>query len=129
MSIPSFFFFKRVSHVLLTAFNFFLKNSFFIVIQVQFSASPPSPPPPRFYPPIATSYFKTLFTFRERGEGRERGRETSMCERYISWVPLSHPQLGAWPTSQACALTGNRTGDLSVPRPLLNPLSCTSRGS
>ena len=24
------------------------------------------------------------------------------------------PQLGTWPATRACALTGNRTGDLSV---------------
>ena len=30
--------------------------------------------------------------------------------------------------TQACGLTGNRTGDLLVRRPVLNPLSHTSRG-
>ena len=52
-----------------------------------------------------------LFTFRG-GEG-ERGRETSVCERYICCLPLAHPQLGTRPGTQACALTRNRTGDLS----------------
>ena len=36
-----------------------------------------------------------------------------MCERYIDQLPLVCSQLGTWPTTQACALTGNRTGDLS----------------
>ena len=35
----------------------------------------------------------------------KRGRETLMCERYIDWLSLAHPQLGTWPTTQACALT------------------------
>ena len=36
-----------------------------------------------------------IYVYLERGEGREkRGRETSMCERYIYWLPLTHPQLG-----------------------------------
>ena len=51
-----------------------------------------------------------------------------MCERYINWLPLVRPQLGTWPTTQACALTGNRTGDISVCRPALNPLRHTSQG-
>ena len=41
---------------------------------------------------------------------------------------LPHPQLGTWPATQACALTGNRTGDLFVHRLGLNPLSHTSQG-
>ena len=51
-----------------------------------------------------------------------------MCERNISWLPLTCPQLGTWPATQACALTGNRTSDLSVCRLALNPLSHTSQG-
>ena len=27
------------------------------------------------------------------------------------WVPLTHPILGTWPATQACALAGNQTGD------------------
>ena len=37
------------------------------------------------------------------------------------WLPLACPLLGTWPATQACALTGNRTGDPSVRRPALNP--------
>ena len=33
-----------------------------------------------------------------------------------------------WPTTQACALTGNQTGNPLVRRPVLNPLSHTSQG-
>ena len=40
-----------------------------------------------------------------------------MCERYTSRLPLTHPQQGTWPTTQACTLTGNRTSDLSVCSP------------
>ena len=49
-----------------------------------------------------------LFIFRERG----RGGETLMCKRYIDQLPFTHPQLGIWPATQACALTGNQTSDL-----------------
>ena len=44
------------------------------------------------------------------------------------WLPLSCPQLETWPVTQACALTGNRTNDPLVHRPVLNPLSHTSQG-
>ena len=32
-------------------------------------------------------------------------------------MPLIWPRLGTWPTTQACALTGNQTGDLLLCRP------------
>ena len=44
------------------------------------------------------------------------------------WLPLTRPQLGTWPATQACALTGNRTSNALVHRLMLNPLSHTSRG-
>ena len=51
-------------------------------------------------------------------------------ERNISvWLPLACPLLGTWPATQAYSLTGNRTGDPVVHRPILNPLSLTSQGS
>ena len=51
-----------------------------------------------------------------------------ICERNIDWLPLARPQLGTWPTTQACALTENQTSDPLVHRPVLNPLSHTSQG-
>ena len=48
---------------------------------------------------------------------RERERNTNV------WLPLVRPLLGTWPTTQACALTGNQTGDPLVCSPVLNPLS------
>ena len=39
------------------------------------------------------------------------------------WLPLKRPLLGAWPTTQAWALTGNLIGNPFVCRPMLNPLS------
>ena len=51
-----------------------------------------------------------------------------MCERYIDWLPLARTQLGNQPSTQACALMGNRTCDLLVHRPALNPLSHISQG-
>ena len=50
-----------------------------------------------------------------------------MCKRYFHRLSLTPPPLGTQPTTQACALPRNRTGDLSVCRLVLNPLSHTSR--
>ena len=47
--------------------------------------------------------------------------------RVKDWLPLARPQLGAWPTTQACALTGNGTGDFSVCGMIPNLLSHTSQ--
>ena len=58
---------------------------------------------------------KDFIYFLERGEGKgERERNISV------WLPLMCPQLGTWPETQACALTGNRTSDPLVCRPVLS---------
>ena len=44
-------------------------------------------------------------------------------------MPLTYPLLGTWPTTQACALTGNWTVDPLNHRLALNPLSHTSQGN
>ena len=62
-----------------------------------------------------------IYLFVEREEGRERNINVGL--------PLARPLLGTWPTTQAFALTGNQTGDSSVCRPALNPLSYTRKGS
>ena len=50
-------------------------------------------------------------------------------ERNINvWLPLTNPELGTSPKTEACALIEIRTGDLLVRRPALNPLSHTSWG-
>ena len=64
--------------------------------------------------------FIHLFIFGERGKEGEGNINV--------WLPLVCPLLGTWPTTQACALTGNGTSDPSVHRPALNPLSHTSQG-
>ena len=51
-----------------------------------------------------------------------------MCERYINWLPVTQPQPGTWPATQACALIGNQNINFLVHRPALNPLSHTSQG-
>ena len=51
-----------------------------------------------------------------------------MGKRYINWLLLTCPQLGTWPATQACALTGNRTGDPLVDRLALTPLSHANQG-
>ena len=57
-------------------------------------------------------------------EGREEEGEKHQC------VVASHvaPPLGTWPTTQACALTGNRTSDSLAHSPVLNPRSHTGQG-
>ena len=69
-----------------------------------------------------------IYFYKEGKEGRYRGRETSMCERYIDWLPLESPQMGTCQATQAHVLTGNQTSDPSVHRPALSPLSYTSQG-
>ena len=69
-------------------------------------------------------FFKILFVyFLERREGRVKGRERNVNV----WLPLKCPLLGTWPTTQACALTGNHTSNTLVYRPALYPLSHTAR--
>ena len=71
-------------------------------------------------------FFKILFIlFLDRGEGREKERERNINV----WLPLPCPLLGSWPTTQACALTWNQTGNPVVHRLAFSPLSHTSQGS
>ena len=49
------------------------------------------------------SFFKILFVYFERGEGREKERERNISVRLF----LLRPLLETWPETQACALTGN----------------------
>ena len=69
-----------------------------------------------------------IYLFLERGKGRENQRESNINVGNIYRLPLMHPQLGTWPATQACALTGNQTGDLMVHRLALSPLSQISQG-
>ena len=52
-------------------------------------------------------FFKRFYLFIERGEGKEKERERNINV----WLSLTCPLLGTWPTTQACVLTENRTGD------------------
>ena len=63
-----------------------------------------------------------LFIFSQRGREEERGRNINV------WLLFTCPPLGTWPTTQPCALTGNRTSDPLVRSLVLNPLSHTSQG-
>ena len=72
---------------------------------------------------IFLSFFKYCnYLFLERGEGGIKG-EKHQRARETSKRPLTHPQLGIWPATQACALTGNRTSDPLVHRSAPTPLS------
>ena len=80
-----------------------------------------------FFPHWLPSFLffkRSFYLFLEKGEGREKERERNIHV----WLPLMRPLLGTWPATQACALTGNRTGDRLVRRPVLHPLSHTSQG-
>ena len=68
-------------------------------------------------------FFKILFIFREGKGGKERERNINV------WLPPVCPLLGTWPATQACAPTGNQTGDPFVHRLVFSPLSHTSQGS
>ena len=69
-------------------------------------------------------FFKDLcIHFRQRRRKGEREGEKHQCV-VASYALL----LGTWPATQACALTGNQTGDPLVLRTMLNPLSHTSQG-
>ena len=56
-------------------------------------------------------HWRTCLLILEGGEGREKGKE-----RNTNWLLLTCPRLGTWPRTQAYALTGNLTLDLSVYR-------------
>ena len=64
-----------------------------------------------------------IYLFLEREEGKKKERERNINV----WLPLLRPPLETWPATQACALTGNQTGDPLVHRPALSPLSYTSQ--
>ena len=75
--------------------------------------------------PFFFFFFKDfIYLFLERREGREEERERNINV----WFPLARPLLRTWPTTQACALTGNLTSNSLVHRPMLNTLSHTSQG-
>ena len=65
-----------------------------------------------------------IYLFLEGEDRKEKERERS----FNVWLPLAHPLLGTWSTTQACALTGNQTGDPLLCGPALHPLSHTNQG-
>ena len=73
---------------------------------------------------ILNIFLKILFIYIQREGKRERKKERNTSV----WLPLTCTLLGTWPKTQACALTGNRTGDPLVHRLALNLLSHTSQG-
>ena len=59
---------------------------------------------------VKVAFLKKDFIYlllEKRKGGRKTERETSMCEKYIDWLPLAHSQTGTWPSTQVCALTKN----------------------
>ena len=77
---------------------------------------------------ICLFYF--LKNFLERGREGVREGEKVQCARETSIDCLWHaPSRGTWPSTQACALTGNWTSDLLVCSMTLIPLSHTSQSN
>ena len=73
--------------------------------------------------------FLLLFIFRRRGREGKREGEKHQYEREMSIGCLSRAfQPGTEPATQACALTGNQTWDLSLCGMTPNQLSHTSQG-
>ena len=78
----------------------------------------------RFKDNIQLVFFLKDFIYLFLDKRREKGRERNINV----WLPLTHPQVGTWPATQACAPTGNQTSDPLVHRLALNPLSHTIQG-
>ena len=71
-------------------------------------------------------FFKDfIYLFLEREEGTEKERERNISV----WVPPACPPQGTLAVTQACALTGNRTGDPLVRRLAFSALSHITQGS
>ena len=62
-----------------------------------------------------------IYLFLERGEVRKKEGERNINV----WLPLAHPRLGTWSSTQACALTENGTSIPLICRRTLNPLNHT----
>ena len=69
------------------------------------------------------NFFSFFKLFLERGEGREKERERNVN----AWLPIASLLLETWPATQACALTGNQTGNPLVLRPAFNLQSHPAR--
>ena len=67
-----------------------------------------------------------LFIFRERRREGEREGEKHQC---VVASPVPSTGGPTWPATQACALTGKRTGDPLVFGLVLHPLNHASQGS
>ena len=67
-------------------------------------------------------FWKTLLIFREEKGGRKGEKHQCVV------ASCTHPLLGTWLTTQACALTGNGTHNTLIHRLALNSLSHTSQG-
>ena len=70
-----------------------------------------------------------FFYWLQRGKrGQKRGRETSTWERNIDGIPLAHAPTGHRTVTQARALIGNQTWELSIGGMMPNQLSHTGQG-
>ena len=74
------------------------------------------------YLSIYLPIYLSIYHQRKENGGKKSGRETSVWESNIDWLPLVNPQ------PMACALTGNQTNDLLLWEMTPNHLSHTDQG-
>ena len=72
---------------------------------------------------IFTFFKHFIYLFSENATEKERERNINV------WLPFVSPQVGTWPETQACALTGNQTNNPMVHRTVLNPLTHSRQGA
>ena len=75
-------------------------------------------------------FFNFIYLFLERGEGREKRERKSLigCLWHALKGGAAVRGWQTWPSTQACALTRNRTGVLLGLGMIRNPLSHTGQG-
>ena len=90
----------------------------------------------KYFLPVCELSFSFLFFFKdfiyvflEKGREGKRKGEKHWCARdtLIKRLPLTHPLLGTWRATQACAMTGNQTREPLVHRPSLNHWATPAR--
>ena len=123
--VLDFYFVTHLKYVLLPGPHSFPSTLFSIFL---FASSFPEIAPAIF--PLSLFFKHFIYLSWERWEGREKERGRSIDVWEIHHLVASHtPPTRVLAHTQACALTGNRTGNPLVHRLVLNSLSHTSQGN